>query len=142
MKKVILLSMFLLVITFNSNMLNAQTTVEEYNYVTKGYKVQIESGLDMKKGYEFYAIDHAESGVRTADLMILVRLKGQVRETAAYAIVYTKEGNPPEYLCIPSPFSSEDIIIKYWEQLWNSVDADTASRLQLMCYLLSRKLQW
>jgi len=28
------------------------TTLEEYNYITKGYKVQIESGLDMKKGYD------------------------------------------------------------------------------------------
>jgi len=27
------------------------TTIEEYNYLTKGYKIQIESGLDMKKGY-------------------------------------------------------------------------------------------
>ncbi len=29
------------------------TTLEEFNYLTKGYKIQIESGLDMKKGYFF-----------------------------------------------------------------------------------------
>lgn len=28
-----------------------QTTLEEYNYLTKGYHIQVESGLDMKKGY-------------------------------------------------------------------------------------------
>ncbi len=27
------------------------TTLDEYNYLIKGYKIQIESGLDMKKGY-------------------------------------------------------------------------------------------
>ncbi len=27
------------------------TTLEEYNYLTKGYSIQVESGLDMKKGY-------------------------------------------------------------------------------------------
>ena len=27
------------------------TTQEEYNYATKGYKIQLESGLDTKKGY-------------------------------------------------------------------------------------------
>lgn len=31
--------------------IRAQTTLEEYNYVTKGYQIQVESGLDMKKGY-------------------------------------------------------------------------------------------
>ena len=27
------------------------TTEEEYNYITKGYQIQLSSGLDMKKGY-------------------------------------------------------------------------------------------
>jgi hypothetical protein len=29
------------------------TTIEEYNYLTKGYSIQIEQGLGMKTGYEF-----------------------------------------------------------------------------------------
>jgi hypothetical protein len=28
-----------------------QTTFEEYNYMTKGFPIQLTSGLDMKKGY-------------------------------------------------------------------------------------------
>jgi hypothetical protein len=31
--------------------LASPTTLEEYNYLTKGYHIQITSGLDMKKGY-------------------------------------------------------------------------------------------
>ncbi len=40
-----------------STKVHSQTTLEEYNYVTKGYHVQLTSGLDMKKGYEFEDID-------------------------------------------------------------------------------------
>jgi hypothetical protein len=29
----------------------SQTTTDEYNYMTKGYKMQIEGGLDAKSGY-------------------------------------------------------------------------------------------
>ena len=29
----------------------SKTTEEEYNYMTKGYRMQLEGGLDMKKGY-------------------------------------------------------------------------------------------
>ena len=48
--------------------LQAQTTVEEYNYVSKGYKVQLESGLDMKKGYEMIDLNNVAIGVRTGEL--------------------------------------------------------------------------
>jgi len=29
----------------------SRTTEEEYNYMSRGYKMQVESGLDIKKGY-------------------------------------------------------------------------------------------
>ena len=34
-----------------SQIKTAVTTEEEYNYMTKGYRMQLEGGLDMKKGY-------------------------------------------------------------------------------------------
>ena len=56
MKKItFILAAFLLIFLSGAARLYAQTTIttteEEYNYITKGYKVQFESGLDMKKGY-------------------------------------------------------------------------------------------
>ena len=48
------LNLFALIVVILTGVtkLNAQpTTEEEYNYVTKGYKIQFESGLDMKAGY-------------------------------------------------------------------------------------------
>ena len=40
----------------------APTSEEEYNYLTKGYKVQIESGLDMKKGYALHNMGDMKQG--------------------------------------------------------------------------------
>ncbi|RYE27090.1 MAG: hypothetical protein EOP48_34690 [Sphingobacteriales bacterium] len=46
--KIILLTLFVFISvkSFAQN-----TTQEEYNFMTKGYKQLLESGLDMKKGY-------------------------------------------------------------------------------------------
>lgn len=49
MKKIKIFSTFFGLVVFFTN-LYFQTTQEEYNYITKGYKIQLESGLDMKKG--------------------------------------------------------------------------------------------
>ena len=35
----------------NAQMKTGVTTEEEYNYMTKGYQMQMSGGLDMKKGY-------------------------------------------------------------------------------------------
>ena len=53
MKKV--LSIFSLLVI--SSLVFSQTSMEEYNYVTKGLKIQKESGLDMKLGYSIQVID-------------------------------------------------------------------------------------
>lgn len=55
MKKIsttLLLVAFLTSFSFSQNSNNSsRTTEEEYNYMSKGYQVQINDGLDMKKGY-------------------------------------------------------------------------------------------
>jgi len=47
----------------DSMLVNATpTSVEEYNFLIKGYKIQVESGLDMKKGYYFEDVGVHEIG--------------------------------------------------------------------------------
>jgi hypothetical protein len=128
-------------LTFLSNSFFSQTTLEEYNYITKGYKVQIESGLDMKKGYLFEDVYSQKSGERLAELKVLYRIKETKKEIAAYLIIYSKEGNEPEYLCVPNPKSEKEIILKYWNQL-NDGKGDYTLRLQLIVYLTSINLKW
>lgn len=90
----------LLFITLAST-LSAQTTMEEYNYLTKGLKIQIDSGLDMKKGY---AIDTIYDNELT--LCALLRLKPSGKEVAAYLIMlypadYYGGASDVEFICIP-----------------------------------------
>lgn len=47
MRKILLIASLLMGVTSFAQ----HTTEEEYNYMNKGLQIQIESGLDMKKGY-------------------------------------------------------------------------------------------
>jgi len=94
-----------------------QTTQEEYNYITKGYKVQIESGLDMKKGYSLK--DLGDWGLTFGAEKRNVEFKGLYRtnETKPCAImmIYKRtdiSNGATYYICIPHPKSEESI--------WNS----------------------
>jgi hypothetical protein len=139
MKKAILLS-YMLIIALLTNRLNAQTTMEEYNYVVKGYKVQLESGLDMKKGYELVDVDDASAGERKVTLKKLVKTSPQ-RKTVAYMVTYRKGSGATEYICIPHPSSDTEIRDMYWKALYAG-DGDSSYRLQLIAFLLSRNLIW
>lgn len=123
----------------------SQTSMEEYLYVTKGYKVQIESGLDMKKGYEIEFVHE----INTADgqfgkLSTLYRVKPEGKEIAAYMLTYTKyEGAAVEYLCIPSIDSDEEVLSTYYKSL-NHRDGQTSTsqRLLVLTVLLGYVMEW
>ena len=91
----------------------AQTTLEEYNYVTKGYRVQIESGLDMKKGYTFVDINairlsYTTGGFRETEFKAL--FKEGARKPSAILCVFTRSDNgSKEYICIPQPDSPREL---------------------------------
>ena len=88
------------------------TTQEEYNYVTKGLKVQKESGLDMKKGYSLRDYGIVYTGkVNTGSILIAdwrdtkVYSSGLYRDgqdkPCAIVVIYERIGFT-EYLCVPS----------------------------------------
>ena len=104
------------------------TTTEEFNYVTKGYKIQKESGLDMKKGYSFKAL-HQNLGFGYT-----MELKGLYRDKEKYPcavlIELTDSGdflNSPytSYICVPHWNSSKSV----WEQYSKSINTNNASAL-------------
>lgn len=143
MSKKIFFSFLLIgMISIHSNVI-AQTTIEEYNYVTKGYKVQEESGLDMKKGYLLEMITNEYKQERIAELRVLYRLKDtNKKEVAAYMLIYKRSGsNNVEYICVPHPSSDEIISEMYWKQLYSG-DGDSSYKLQLISYVLSKGLKW
>lgn len=145
MIKSILLTTILLLCV---GILFGQATQEEYNYVTKGYHVQIESGLDMKKGYELKDIDNVQqpgnnnSIERQAWLKALYRVSPNgTKNIAAYMLVYERAGRVKEYLCVPTPSSSQFIREAYYNSL-NQGGGDNSVRLQIISFLLSRSLKW
>ena len=107
----------------------AQTTNEEYDYLTKGYKEDIAKGRGLKKGYELKHINCFFSNQTYVDVRAFYRLKDSKKEKAAYMIVYKSPDLDSEYYCSPSPKSDTAVVDKYWKQLneFNPTVADKKS---------------
>lgn len=113
MKQIMILAMMAI-----CGALSGQTTMEEYNYVTKGYKIQIESGLDMKKGYRLEDVSEHSVTFTEKDKIFkrVTTFKGLYREgeksPCAIMIIYHNQDpsvNSKVYMCIPHFNSSSEI---------------------------------
>lgn len=121
LKKVILI-VFVIFFSFLSR-IHSQTTQEEYNYLTKGYKIQVESGLDVKKGYTIKDLGNwglnSGSESRSCEFKALIR-QGQTTPCAVL-LIYKRtdiaEGIK-HYICIPSHDAPEYI----WNQTLDFVN--------------------
>jgi hypothetical protein len=109
MKKILLLLLGLPVFAC------AQTTMDEYNYMTKGYQVQRESGLDMKRGYETKEICNSYTILnyqnRTFKFIKLIRLvdKSCCGIIVEYTMMSDKGIKTIKYFAVPQMNSSDDI---------------------------------
>ncbi len=130
------------------------TTMEEYNYVTKGLKIQLESGLDMKNGYAIIPVDtlwmkvpYSSYGeIRSWEIAKLMRVDLEQHEIAAYIIrfgtVYkVDEANFKDgYFCIARPNSSEEVIQASQSHLSNKVTGP--DRLHAIIFLMNSVVDW
>lgn len=137
----ILFTLSLILIPFVTK---GQTSLEEYTYLTKGYKVQIESGLDMKKGYELSDSKIYTSGPRSLSLSKLLNTNSGSKKQVAYLLIYQHEKAKKEFICIPHPKSNKEVLDLYWEQLQKdpSIVDDNSTRKLLIAYFLSQNLNW
>lgn len=139
MKKAIFIFVTLLItVLFGSVKTYSQTPVttteEEYNYITKGYQVQIESGLDMKKGYTLK--DIGDWSLKYGDGNRGFTFKGLYRGTntkpcAIMAIYNKKEGEKityKEYYCIPT-LTAEALWNKTLSQLSANFEKSNANQM-------------
>ena len=137
MKKIILILIIVLALKSNiySQDINpsAPTTEEEYNYVIKGYKVQTESGLDMKKGYDFRELLEETLGDYKFTVMCLIRVP---KKEVAALLVKTKSSNSGNtyYFCVPH--DNLELNERYYQDL-NGWDYEIT---KAYCYLMSTKL--
>lgn len=100
----LLFSLFTVVLMAQVN----PTTQEEYNYITKGYKIQQESGLDMKKGYslKFYTETQVNGKVELwgdASVVCAGLFRDGEKKPCAMMLFYQNFAlKSKDYLCVPS----------------------------------------
>jgi len=120
-----LFTTLIITILFSITSSFGQTTQEEYNYITKGYKVQLESGLDMKKGYSFADLGNSAvtSGTekRTTEFKALLK-EGQSKPVAIMMIYRRTDisNGAVMYVCIPSQDAPKEI----WSQTMDFISAN------------------
>ncbi|MFV9549628.1 hypothetical protein [Algibacter sp. PT7-4] len=108
---------FYLIALVTSISINAQTTLTEYNYLTKGYALDLETGRDIKKGYVIERLDGTSSRVRigkeTIDRAVHLfafKKEGQKKPVALLAKFIRLDSKKATYICIPSPKSDKDLL--------------------------------
>jgi len=101
----------------------AQTTEEEYNYVTKGYEMQVKGGLDMKQGYrlEDLLVDTVKE--RVSAFKALIR-EGEDKPCAILLIYTRLATGEKSYLCLPHPASDEKIWDRTYKAFYKGFYAD------------------
>ena len=102
----------------------APTTEEEFNYVSKGYKIQQESGLDDKRGYYWESLisHYVDSGTRTMNFKALYRI-GDSKPCAVLLIYKNTNTGFVEYLCIPTYDAPKEL----WDRTYKSIKNYTES---------------
>lgn len=116
------------------------TTLEEYNYLTKGYKVQIDTGLDMKKGYSFKdlsesSLTYQDGVIRSVEFKSLIREKSKT--SCAILGIYENSDLPElsNYFCIPSINADK----KIWDTALQALSSfDSIESLETLNFSLMR----
>lgn len=106
------------------------TTEEEYNYLTKGYRVQTESGLDMKKGYKFSDSEVIPMGNYSFELKSLIR---EAKNELAGILIISKSKISGNTYYVAIPLGNQDLMNRYYSVL----DSWDSSILSAYSYVIS-----
>jgi len=141
MKKVLFTTLTLL---FLHSFVRAQTTQEEYNYITKGWKNHLDDGSDVKSGYEMTRLKSVnmtsgDGHRRKATLSAFKKTKNGFNHTVAYMITYQKNDEATEYICLPH-FTSDESLQYSFAQALHDGKSDNSYRLQIITLLISTRL--
>lgn len=130
MKKLFYLLLFISISVFSQN---RNTTIEEYNYITKGYKIQVESGLDMKSGYTLKNVKQNFSSTfkiagipvtRKTTFKVLYK-DGEKTPCAVMMICERKDTSYKEYFCLPS--TNSDLWETFYKDYIKNLETEEAN---------------
>lgn len=123
MKKIILaIALFSTIISFSQQaqwdapLPEYSTTLKEYNYLTKGLKIEAENGLDIIDGYSLEKISSEKISNYYFDARALFHLKSKLIKAISIVIESKVSGNK-YYICIP--YANNSLTEMYWNQLQN-----------------------
>ena len=146
-KHKILLSMktifFTLAFTLFFVISHSQTTMTEYNYLIKGYKIQQESGLDMKKGYSIH--EYGKWGKSYGSYERKTTFYGlfkdkETKPCALLVILKRTDTDYERYACIPAYHSSKAVWNSAYKD-WQNTDLTSAyawGMIQFISYQFSK----
>ena len=120
MKRLLLFITVLITLNSLGQNIVKPTTEEEYNYLTRGYKEQIENGLDMKKGYDLIDRKIFTPSIGLYSFTVKELYRKDEKEVAAILVI-AKSGvsGKDYYICIP--YQNPLLVRRYWD-LVNSFD--------------------
>lgn len=121
MKKIILAILFLTSLSAFSQQYawdkpldDNATTLKEYNYLTKGLKIQLESGLDVIAGYTLQRLHNEKIGNYNFEVKALIYQ--QSNKCKAISVVITSTVSVKSYyICIPQ--SNTQLTLAYWDSI-------------------------
>lgn len=111
--------LFLALFVLSSTIAFCQTTSDEYDYLRKGYGVQVTSGLDMKAGYTMMDKGTTPDNGINVNIRYLYRTNGNVFAGGVMIVNGLKQGKntmPTQYFVIPAAGSDMN--------QWNATMAD------------------
>lgn len=141
MRKIILL----VLITTLSNLTFSQeletevlsTTLEEYNYMTKGYEIQQKSGLDMKKGYDIENIKTFLKGKYIFRFKALIRT--EEKQIAGIIIIGHSDVSGRDYY-LGMPINNRQLQLVFESDIRNWDESMTTAYAQAVSELYSSNL--
>lgn len=102
----------------------APTTEEEYNYGAVGYRIQLQTRMTDKPGYEIRSGGSCEEPGRKITFNNMFRVGEKV--PCAVILVYERPGASPSYYCVPSSNASPAL----WEKFKSSLNGGTDNPLE------------
>lgn len=115
----------------------APTTRAEYDFVTVGYQIQLNTGLPMKDGYKLLDYESCEFEHATVSIKALFREKED--KPCAIMLIYNERFQKPRYFCVPN----EDAEKELWELYFSSLELqrlNNNSWLQYMTYCAGKQI--
>jgi hypothetical protein len=118
------LPLFILLVATNYTF--SQTTLEDYNYITKGYKEDVAMGKDFKAGYAMKSLytsewfDKGGAQIRKFEIARYVNSKNPGNTIAVMILLKDQSDRVEWVFCMPSEGSSQDLWKSFWTEVYGN----------------------